>query len=46
MDCHYDFRMECLSTCKSPDNPSRYEPISYPEYKTWYRNRNYDAPAT
>jgi isopenicillin N synthase-like dioxygenase len=45
MDCHYDFRMECLSTCKSPDNPSRYEPISYPEYKTWYRNRNYDTPA-
>jgi isopenicillin N synthase-like dioxygenase len=45
MDCHYDFRMECLSTCKSPDNQSRYEPISYPEYKTWYRNRNYDTPA-
>jgi isopenicillin N synthase-like dioxygenase len=45
MDCHYDFRMECLSTCKSPDNPSRYDPISYPEYKTWYRNRNYDTPA-
>ena len=46
MDCHYDFRMECLPTCQGPDNPPRYEPISYPEYKTWYRNRNYDAPPT
>ena len=46
MDCHYDFRMECLPTCQAPTNPPRYEPITYPEYKTWYRNRNYDAPPT
>lgn len=46
MDCHYDFRMECLPTCQGPANPPRYEPITYPEYKTWYRNRNYDAPPT
>lgn len=44
MDCHYDFRMACLPTCQGPDKPPRYEPITYPEYKTWYRNRNYDAP--
>lgn len=41
MDCNYDFRMECLPTCQSPDNKPRYEPISYPEYKTFYRNSNY-----
>lgn len=46
MDCHYDFRMDCLPTCRGPDNPPRYEPITYPKYKTWYRNRNYDAPPT
>jgi len=46
MDCHYDFRMECLPTCQGPDNAPRYDPITYPEYKTWYRNRNYDAPPT
>lgn len=46
MDCHYDFRMECLPTCQGPEKPPRYELISYPEYKTWYRNSNYDAPPT
>jgi isopenicillin N synthase-like dioxygenase len=46
MDCHYDWRMECLPTCQCADNPPRHEPITYPEYKTWYRNRNYDAPPT
>jgi isopenicillin N synthase-like dioxygenase len=44
MDCHYDFRMACLPTCQGPDKVPRYEPITYPEYKTWYRNANYAAP--
>jgi isopenicillin N synthase-like dioxygenase len=44
MDCHYDFRMQCLPTCQAPDKPPRYEPITYPEYKSWYRNANYGAP--
>jgi isopenicillin N synthase-like dioxygenase len=46
MDCRYDHRMECLPTCHGAGNPPHYEPITYPEYKTWYRNRNYDAPPT
>lgn len=41
MDCGYDWRMECLPTCQGPDNPPRYEPITYPEYMTWFRNLNY-----
>jgi isopenicillin N synthase-like dioxygenase len=36
-----DMRMECLPTCQSPDNPPRYDPITYTEYMTWYRNLNY-----
>ena len=38
-----NFRMECLPTCTGPDHPPRSEPISYPEYQSWYRND--DAPA-
>jgi isopenicillin N synthase-like dioxygenase len=43
MDCSYDWRMECLPTCQGPDNPPRYEPITYPDYITWFRNQNYAA---
>ena len=41
-----NFRVECLPTCKGPENPPRYKPISYPDYKSWHRNRNDDAPPT
>jgi isopenicillin N synthase-like dioxygenase len=41
MDCDYDWRMECLPTCTDDDTPPRYEPITYPEYMTWFRNLNY-----
>lgn len=43
MDCSYDWRMTCIPTCQGPDNPPRYEPITYPEYMTWFRNQNYAA---
>lgn len=43
MDCDYDWRMECLPTCQSADNPPRYEAITYSEYMTWFRNLNYAA---
>lgn len=41
MDCSYDWRMDCVPTCCGPDNPPRYEPITYPDYMTWFRNVNY-----
>src|SRR4051794_2959028 len=41
MDCDYAWTMECLPTCQSVENPPRYEPITYPEYMTWFRDKNY-----
>jgi isopenicillin N synthase-like dioxygenase len=41
MDCDYHWKMECLSTCQSVEDPPRYEPITYPEYMTWFRDKNY-----
>lgn len=43
MDCTYDWRMECVPTCHDADNPPKYDPITYPEYMTWFRNQNYAA---
>lgn len=28
----FDTRVECLSTCQSPDDPPKYEPVSFGEY--------------
>jgi isopenicillin N synthase-like dioxygenase len=36
-----DRRLSCLPTCQSPDNPAKYEPISYGEYKTAFVGANY-----
>jgi isopenicillin N synthase-like dioxygenase len=41
MDCDYDWQMGCLPTCQDAGNPPLYEPITYPEYMTWFRNLNY-----
>lgn len=41
-DCGADHVMAPLPTCVSADNPPRYDPITYAEYMTWYRNQNYD----
>jgi isopenicillin N synthase-like dioxygenase len=41
MDCDYEWRMECLPTCRDADHPPLHEPITYPEYMTWFRNLNY-----
>ncbi len=43
-DCAAEFRIECLPTCRSADNPQRYEPITYVEYMAWYRDLNYGRP--
>jgi isopenicillin N synthase-like dioxygenase len=44
LDCNVDYRMQCLPTCQSEANPSKYEPITYSEYLSWYRNQNYENP--
>ena len=40
-DTHPDTVIECLPTCRSADNPPKYEPITYDEYALWYATRNY-----
>jgi isopenicillin N synthase-like dioxygenase len=43
MDCSYDFLMACLPTCQSADNPPRYEPLRYADFRKFYRQANYEA---
>lgn len=45
-DCRAEYQMTCLPTCKSADNPPRYDPITYVEYLTWYRKLNYPQTAS
>lgn len=45
-DCAYTTTMTCLPTCTTPDNPPRYDPITYPDYMLWYRNLNYGNQQT
>lgn len=40
-DCWADYEMSCLPTCTGPDNPPKYDPITYVEYMTWFRKMNY-----
>ena len=44
-DCWAEHLMECLPTCASPENPSKYEPLTYVEYMTWFRKMNYAGVA-
>ena len=41
-DANIDYPMACLPTCSGPDNPPKYEPISYMDYMLWFTRRNYD----
>jgi isopenicillin N synthase-like dioxygenase len=41
-DTHPDTVISCLPTCQSPDNPPKYEPITYDAYALWYATRNYE----
>ena len=38
-DTHIDYPMACLPTCCSPDNPARYEPITYAAYMEWFSHQ-------
>ena len=40
-DPHPDTLLTCLPSCRSSDNPARYEPITYHDYAVWYATRNY-----
>ncbi len=42
-DCGAEVVMSCLPSCTSPDRPPNYDPITYVEYMTWFRNMNYGA---
>ncbi len=36
LDVNRDWRMECLPSCASAENPPQYEPMTYAEYMAWY----------
>ena len=38
-----DYEMSCIPTCQSPENPPRYEPIAYGQYRAWFMDSNYRA---
>lgn len=40
-ETHPDTVIACLPTCRSADNPPKYEPVTYDEYALWYATRNY-----
>jgi isopenicillin N synthase-like dioxygenase len=40
---HIDWPIACLPTCHSADNPAKYPPITYGEYRVWWLNANYGA---
>ena len=40
-DCATDYVMTPLESCVSAQSPVRYDPITYIEYITWYRNQNF-----
>ncbi len=40
-DPQCDYKMACLPSCQSDDNPPRYEPTSYTEYMLWFAGVNY-----
>lgn len=43
MDSTYGDVMACLPTCCSESNPARYEPITYRQYRDFYKQANYGA---
>jgi isopenicillin N synthase-like dioxygenase len=38
----FDQLIECLPSCTAPDNPPRWEPITYADWQTWWYDANYD----
>src|SRR5438874_8762857 len=40
-DPNTDTMIECLPTCRGPDNPPRYPPQTYEEFYAWFIAKNY-----
>lgn len=40
---HLDTVIECLPTCRGPDNPPREPPTTYGDYLAWWYDANYNA---
>jgi len=38
-DANIDFPMACIETCCGPDNPPRYQPITYAAYMEWFSHQ-------
>lgn len=38
---HPDTEIACLPSCAGPENPPKYEPISFYDYSVWFSTRNY-----
>jgi len=36
-----DYEIRCLPTCSDADNPPRYPPVTYREYRRWFMDTNY-----
>ena len=42
---NYDARIECLPSCTGPDNPPRYDPITYADWLLYWYDANYNHKA-
>ncbi|HEU4368524.1 MAG TPA: 2-oxoglutarate and iron-dependent oxygenase domain-containing protein [Methylomirabilota bacterium] len=40
---HIDTVIACLPTCRTPDAPPRFPPITYEDYLRWWYDANYNA---
>ena len=40
---HIDTVIDCLPTCRGPDNPAQFPPITYEDYLRWWYDANYNA---
>lgn len=36
-----DYQIACLPSCMGPDNPPRYPPVTYRQYRRWFMDSNY-----
>ena len=42
-DCNIDWPITAVPTTVDADHPPKFEPTTYLQYMTWYKNRNYDV---
>jgi isopenicillin N synthase-like dioxygenase len=44
-DPDHDTMIECLPSCRSPDNPAKYPPIRFANYVLWFASKSYQHMA-